>query len=43
MIAVVEQVCQPMTYDSTLGKLPSNYDNANHDCQGYGDELAALS
>ena len=41
-MAAVEQVCQPMTYDSTLGKLPSNYDNAIYDCQGYGDELAAL-
>ena len=42
VIAAVEQVCQPMTYDSTLGKLPSNYDNAIYDCQGHGDELAAL-
>jgi hypothetical protein len=33
-MAAVEQVCQPMTYDSTLGKLPSNYDNAIYDCQG---------
>ncbi len=42
VMAAVEQVCQPMTYDSTLGKLPNNYDNAIYDCQGYGDELAAL-
>ena len=42
VMAAVEQVCQPMTYDSTLGKLPSNYDNAIYDCQGYGDELASL-
>ena len=42
VMAAVEQVCQPMTYDSTLGKLPSNYDNAIYDCQGHGDELAAL-
>jgi hypothetical protein len=42
VIAAVEQVCQPMTYDSTLGQLPSNYDNAVYDCRGHGDELAAL-
>ena len=41
-MAAVEQVCQPLTYDSTLGGSRATTTTLIYDCQGYGDELAAL-
>jgi len=42
VMAAVEQVCQPLTYESTAGRLPNDYDNRIYDCRGDGDALAAL-
>ncbi len=42
VVAAVEQVCTPLTYTSTGGRLPNTYDNRVYDCRGFGDELAAL-
>ncbi len=42
VIAAVEQVCAPLTYESTNGRLTNSYDNRLFDCRGHGDQLAAL-
>ena len=42
VVAAVEEVCEPLTYSSTAGRLSNSYDGALFDCKGHGDELAAL-
>ena len=42
VMAAVEQVCEPLTYTNTGGRLSNEYDGRLFDCLGKGDELAAL-
>ena len=42
VVAAVEEVCEPLTYSNTAGRLSNSYDGALFDCKGHGDELAAL-
>ncbi len=42
VLAAVEQVCEPLTYANTGGRLSNSYDGRLFDCRGHGDELAAL-
>jgi len=42
VMAAVEQVCEPLTYTNTGGRLSNEYDGRLFDCRGHGDELAAL-
>jgi hypothetical protein len=42
VVVAVEQVCEPLTYSNTAGRLSNSYDGTLFDCKGRGDELAAL-